>query len=183
MRSVLQSAVRPAVAGTLLCALAGCGGDSVRPPVVVVTPVPVRGIIAQTSFSGFDSGVWVGIDIGLSQRGKVDITVDWTFTDTWMYVYFGAQSCGYPELAGGKCAYLLSSETKDPKPRVLYTDNLDAGTYHLYLYNVPHDPRTHTGSDNTETVSLQVGLTVGAEGRAPGTVRLGRPTVLVPPRL
>jgi hypothetical protein len=145
----------------------------------VVTPAPVRGVIAQTAFSGFQSDVWIAIDLILSQRGKLDMTVDWTVADTWMYVYFGNQKCDYAQLSSGKCSFLISSETKDPKPRVLLTQNLDPGTYYLVLYNVPRDPRTGTGSDNTEAVAIQVGLTVGAEdARATGAVQLGNPRVV-----
>jgi hypothetical protein len=179
MGSVLGSAVRPAVVGALALALAACSEDSPRPPVVVVTPAPVRGVIAQTSFSGFQTDIWIAIDLILSQRGKLDMTVDWTVADTWMYVYFGNQKCDYAQLSSGKCPFLISSETKDPKPRVLLTQNLDPGTYYLVLYNVPRDPRTGTGSDNTEAVAIQVGLTVGAEdARAAGAVLLGNPTVV-----
>ena len=84
MRRSLESAVRVAAAGALLVALAACGGDSARPPVVVVTPQPVRGVIAQTSFSGFETDVWISIELILSQRGVLDITVDWTYPSTWM---------------------------------------------------------------------------------------------------
>ncbi|HXK11461.1 MAG TPA: hypothetical protein VMT70_17585 [Vicinamibacteria bacterium] len=182
MKPALGSVVRTAVAGMLLCALSGCSDNSPRPPVVVVTPLPVRGIIAQTSFSGFQSGVWVGINVVVSQRGKLDITVDWTTTDTWMYVYFGAQQCDYTQLAKKTCAFILSSETKDPKPRILNTDFLDAGNYYLYLYNVPRDPRTGIGSDATESVSIQIGLTVFPSATA-GPVGLGRPAIISPPRL
>ena len=184
MRSGFESAVRVAVAGTLLLALAGCGGDSPAPPIVVVTPEPVRGVIAQTSFSGFQSDVWISIELILSQRGVLDITVDWTFSDTWMYVYFGRTNCDYTQLASHNCPFILSSETKSPKPRVLYTEKLDPGTYYLVLYNVPRDPRTGTGSDNTESVALQLGLTVSASGqRSTDAVHLGRPIVVSPPRL
>jgi hypothetical protein len=70
---------------------------------------------------------------------------------------------------------LLSSETKDPKPRVLLTKTLDPGTYYLVLYNVPRDPLTGNGSDNTEAVSLQLGLTVNpGDLRVPGGVSIGR---------
>src|SRR5512141_952826 len=124
MRSVLRSAVRPLVAGALLCVLAGCGGDSPRPPMVVITPEPVRGIIAQTSLSGFETDNWISIDVLLSQKGKLDITVDWTSADTWMYVYFGRTNCDYAQLSGHACPFILSSETKNPKPRVLYTEEL-----------------------------------------------------------
>jgi hypothetical protein len=182
MKSGFQCVVRAGAAGVLLSALAGCGSDSVRPPVVVITPEPVRGIIAQTSFSGFQTDVWQSIGIPLPQKGKLDITVDWTSTNTWMYVYFGRTNCDYKQLSGRTCPFIISSETKDPKPRILYTDELDPGTYYLVLYNVPRDPRTGTGSDMTETVSIQLGLTVGPSAqRSTEAVHLGRPTVVSPP--
>jgi hypothetical protein len=184
MRSSLESTVRLAAAGALLVALAGCGGDSVRPPVVVVTPEPVRGVIAQTTLSGFETGVWISIELILSQRGVLDITVDWTSPETWMYVYFGQTSCTYDQLSSGRCPFILSSETKNPKPRVLYTETLEPGTYYLVLYNVPRDPATGVGSDTTESISIQLGLTVSASGeRSTDAVRLGRPIVISPPRL
>jgi len=184
MRSSIGSTVRFAAAGALLVALIGCGDDSVRPPVVVVTPEPVRGVIAQTSFSGFQTDVWISIELPLSQQGVLDITVDWAYPDTWMYVYFGRTNCGYGQLVEGTCPFILSSETKSPKPRVLYTETLEPGTYHLFLYNVPRDRKTGVGSDNMESVSLQFGLTVRASGeRSTDAVRLGRPIVVSPPRL
>ena len=115
MRSGFERAVRVAATGTLLLALAGCGGDSPAPPVVVVTPEPVRGVIAQTAFSGFQTDIWISIELLLSQGGVLDITVDWSYPDTWMYVYFGRTSCDYTQLASRKCPFILSSETKSPR--------------------------------------------------------------------
>jgi hypothetical protein len=174
---------RAAVAAGLV-ALGACGGDEPRPPVVIATPEPVRGVIAQASFSGFETDVWISIELILSQRGVLDITVDWTLPDTWMYVYFGRTECTYAQLSGGTCPFLIASETKDPKPRVLFTDTLEPGTYYLVLYNVPRNRQTGEGSDNTEAISLQLGLTVSASGqRSTDAVRLGRPKVVSPPRL
>lgn len=176
MKSGVGTAGRLCAAGALVVGLAGCGGDdTTRPPVVVVTPEPVQAILAQTSFSGFQSGIWISLELILTQKGVLDITVDWTFPNTWMYVYLGNTSCSYAQLSAGKCPFLLSSETKDPKPRVLYTNSLAAGTYYLVLYNVPRDPATGTGSDNTEAVALQLGLTVyPGDQRVPGGVSIGR---------
>ena len=95
MRSVLGSAVRPAVVGALACALAACSEDSPRPPVVVVTPVPVRVVYVTSAFSGFETDMWIPIEIPLPERGKLDISVDWTAPDTWMYVYLGTEMCDY----------------------------------------------------------------------------------------
>jgi hypothetical protein len=156
------------------------------PPIVVVTPEPVRGVIAQTAFSGFQAGLWVSIEVLVANRGRLDITTDWTVEGTWMYVYLGSTPCDYPALSTGSCPFLIESETKDPKPRVLYSDILDAGSYYLFLYNVPFDPVSGIGSDNTEAVSIQLGLTVGFEPLADGEeepVRLGRPLLVPPPQL
>jgi len=182
MKSGVGMSVRLCAAGVLVVALAGCGGDdTVRPPVVVVTPEPVRAILAQTSFAGFQSDIWVSLELILSQRGVLDITVDWTYPNTWMYVYLGTTNCTYPQLSGRSCPFFLSSETKDPKPRVVFTNTLDPGTYYLVLYNVPRDPLTGNGSDNTESVSLQLGLTVNpGDLRVPGGVAIGRTQVLNP---
>lgn len=179
MKSGIGTAVRLSAAGALVIALAGCGGDNTtRPPVVVTTPVPVRAILAQTAFSGFQSDVWVSLELILSQRGVLDMTVDWTFPDTYMYVYFGNTNCSYAQLSSRTCPFLLSSETKNPKPRVLFSESLAPGKYYLVLYNVPRDPLTGTGSDNTESVSVQIGLTVfPGDQRLPGGVTIGHTQV------
>jgi hypothetical protein len=140
--------------------LLSCGDDTPAQPIVVVTPQPVRGVIAQTAFSGFANGTWVAIEIQVSQKGVVDGTIDWTFDDTWMYVYFGSQKCDLPTLTAGTCTFLVRSETQKPKPRPFATGQLAVGTYYLYLYNVPKNNRLGIGSDNTEAVSLQLGLTI-----------------------
>lgn len=173
--------MRLSAAGALVGALAGCGGDSVRPPVVVITPEPVRSIWAQTAFSGFPPDVWVSLELILSDRGVLDITVDWTFPDTWMYVYLGKTSCTLAQLSGRTCPFLLSSETQNPKPRVLFTDTLEPSTYYLVLYNVPRNRQTGIGSDNTEAVATQIGLTINPGAlQAPGSVQIGRVQVVSP---
>ena len=182
----LAAAALLATAVLLLAPLPGCDREEgAPPPIVVVTPEPVRGVIAETSFSGFQTGIWVGIEVLVSSRGQLDITVDWTSKDTWMFVYFGDRQCGFVDLEGGACPFLIESETKEPKPRVLVTDILDPATYYLYLYNVPRIPGTEIGSDVSESVALQLGLTVGFDPRDDGDtpVRLGRPRVLAPPHL
>jgi hypothetical protein len=89
------------------------------------------------------------------------------------------------ELEAGNCPFLIESETRRPKPRVMITEVLDPATYYLYVYNVPRVPGTEIGSDVTESVALQIGLTVGFAPQHEGeeAVRLGRPRVLAPPQL
>lgn len=174
---------RGAAVVALACGLAGCQSETPTPPINFVTPAPVRGVISQTGFENFEPDVWFSIELILSQRGVLDITVDWTYPDSWMYVYLGRTNCDYAQLSGRTCPFLISSETQKPKPRVLYTDTLDPGTYYLVLYNVPYDRVTGIGSKNTETVALQLGLTVSAAGGSSGSpIRLGRPVVVPAPQ-
>ena len=181
MKSGATRSVRRAMVAALVLALAGCESESARPPVAVITPQPVHGILAQTSFSGFQSDIWVSLELILTQKGVLDVTVDWTTPSTWMYVYMSKKNCTYPELAGRTCPFFLKSETKDPKPRVLFTESLDAGTYYLVLYNVPRDPLTGNGSDNTESVAVQLGLTVYPfTSKVPGGVSIGRTEIVAP---
>ncbi len=167
----------------LLAPLPGCDrGDDVTPPIVIVTPEPVRGVIATTSITGFQTDLWFAIPVDVLQRGVVDVSVDWTFDDTWMYVHFGDTECT-TELRDGTCPFLISSETKDPKPRILVTDLLEPATYYLYLYNVPQVPGTDIGSDRTEAVAIRFGLTTGFDplGSQSEPVLLGPPVVVSPP--
>jgi hypothetical protein len=181
MKSGAGRLVHRALVAAVVLALGACGGDTVRPPVAVITPQPVRGVIAQTSFSGFETDVWVSLEIPITQKGVVDIAVDWTFPTTWMYVYMGNVNCPYAQLASRTCPFFLRSETKDPKPRLLTTQSLDPGTYYLVLYNVPRDPLTGNGSDNTESVSIQLGLTVFPFTKAaPGAISIGRTQIVSP---
>jgi hypothetical protein len=166
--------------------LVSCSEDTTtRPPVVVVTPAPVRGVIAQTSFSGFEPKMWVALPVQITQRGVLDIAFDWQYPDSWIYAYFGNTKCEYDQLVSQSCPFLLASETQLPKPRLLVTGTLEPGTYYVVFYNLPKGDRSDTvGSWNVEAVSLQLGLTVGGSSLGGGeTVRLGRPTFFSAPRL
>ena len=156
-----------------------------RPPVVVITPQPVRGVIAATQFSDFQTDVWVALQVQISTAGVADITVDWTQPDSWIYVYFGDTSCDYQQLVKHTCPFLISSETQLPKPRVLTTDMLQPGTYYVVLYNVPKDNKLGVGSDNAESVSVQIGLTIPPSSSRPAVapLSLGPARVLPGPGL
>jgi hypothetical protein len=172
-----------AAALTLLLPFAACDTSDTPPyPVIAVTPVPsARSVIANTSHQDFQSGIYLMYAFELTGGGVLDITVDWTFPGSWIYVYFGQTRCTYEELEKRTCPFLISSETQLPKPRLLYTEMIPAGQYYLVLYNVPWDVRTKTGSDNTETVAFQLGLTVTAESGERRPVKLGQPIVVAPP--
>ena len=153
------------VAGSVL-GLPACNKKSSTTPTPVATPTPpaVRGVLGTLSFDRFETGVYVGIPLPLSQGGILDVTVDWTYKDTWMYVYIARGTCNYEQLSSKTCPYIVSSETQFPKPRVVVTPPIPAGTYTLVIYNVPStqpNRKLGIGTENVESVSFLIGLTVG----------------------
>jgi len=183
IRKRVGSGLLVAIGLALLLPFAGCSSnDTPAYPVIAVTPVPTaRGLYASGSHQNFNSGEYLAYPIDLTVSGVLDITVDWTFPGSWIYVYFGASRCTYDELAKGTCPFLLSSETQQPKPRALVTQPLAVGQYYLVLYNVPYDARTKKGSDATETVTYQAYLTVTSSSGERLPVQMGAPIVV--PRL
>ena len=154
------------LAGALLSAALGCGGDEpARPPVVVVTPPPVRTVVARPApIEPLKPGTFAILELQLAQGGTLDVTVDWTFADSWIYVYLGRTSCSYAELSQRACPFLVASETQQPKPRLLRSEPVEPGTYYVVLNNVARDNRAGIGSDNVESATIEVGLTVSSAG-------------------
>ncbi len=152
------------VAGSVL-GLPACKKSSTTPtPVATPTPPAVRGVLGSLSFDRFETG-YVAVPLPLSQGGILDVTVDWTFPDSWIFVYIARGTCTtYAQLTGKTCSYIVSSETQFPKPRVVVTPPIPAGTYTLVIYNVPStqaNRKLGIGTENVESVSFLIGLTVG----------------------
>jgi hypothetical protein len=166
-----------------LLGLPGCNDDPAPTnptPTATPTPAAVRGVLVATGFSGFSPDIYAAIPLPLSQRGILDITMDWTFPSSSIYVYLASRVCGYEELTRRTCPYILVSETSS-KPKVLQTGILDPGTYFLVFYNVPRDRRVPgIGSDNTETISFILGLTVGGAASSRSIVQTGEPFFIHP---
>lgn len=169
MKRSVRWILAPVLLGGSFLGMPACKKSTAPTPVATPTPapVPVRGVIAQFPFDQFASGLYVGIPLPISQGGILDVTVDWTFPDTWMFVYIAKGTCTYDQLAGKTCPYIVTSEVKSPKPRVVATTPIPPGTYSLILYNLEKQKGTkigspnQVGSDNTEGVSVTIGLTVG----------------------
>lgn len=169
MKRSVRAVLAPVLLAWSVLGLPACNKETAPTPVAAPTPTPppVRGVLAQTSFAGFGTGLYVPIPLPLTQGGILDATVDWTYPDTWMYVYIAKGTCNLEQIEGKTCPFIVVSEVKSPKPRVVVTAPIAPGTYSLILYNVPKKKGTkigsdnQVGSDNTETVSIQIGLTVG----------------------
>ena len=140
------------VALLLLIATTGCGGDGPTSPVVPPQPTPVPPTRALVAQGGFDlpADYYKGLWFTTTRPGTLDITVDWTYTDSVVWVYVGQGTCLDAQIQAGQCPYIFQSVLALPKPRVVTLPNLGAGPYTLLIYN---------GSTRPESVAFTVGLT------------------------
>ncbi len=184
IRNRVGAGLLAAIGMALVSTFTGCNSSDTSPyPLVEVTPAStVRGLYASGSHQDFRTGDYLMYPIDLTTSGVLDILVDWTFKSSWIYVYFGDTRCSYDELSNHTCRFLISSETVQPKPRLLTTQKLPVGQYYLVFYNVPWDARTRTGTDNTESIVYEVNLTVTTASGERQPVRVGEPIVVAGPR-
>ncbi len=86
--------------------------------------------------------------------GKLDLTVDWTFPSSAMWVYVAQGQCSIEQFQDrfetDACNFVIRSETTLPKPRVLELANVPAGDFVFFVSN---------RSDGSEAGVYNVGLT------------------------
>jgi hypothetical protein len=122
------------------------------PPPPTTVPAQTRNVIKTGSCEGLDPNVLCFFDpFTTSQRGDMDVTVDWTFPEDNIQVMVSSGTCTLDQINASQCTFITSSQASTtPKPRVLTVRAVAAGTYQLYVGN--RGPKT-------ESVSVQIGLT------------------------
>jgi hypothetical protein len=146
------------LAGTALAAsLAACGGgDGGGGPTTPATPVPTPTPCTQTTIvqdsGGIPGKTLVYDDFSVPDSGRLDVTMDWTFTDSLIGFYLvPANTCTIDEFNAKTCNFLIRSEVTT-KPRKISTSDFAAGNYRWMIGNY---------SDVQESVSLQIVLSKG----------------------
>ena len=98
----------------------------------------------------------------ISGSGTLDVTVDYTYSDSRMLIWLAKGDCSFEQWAAEQCQYAASSFT-GPKPRKVSATGLTAGSYELIIWNTgPHD----------EGVSYQAVFTQTPSAAAPGVTAL-----------
>jgi len=145
------------VSGTLLAA--SCGSSSPTGPTPSPTPVPVSTVIAQGSYAGLDANDGLLIPLTTTVKGRIDASVDWTFTSNNLFVAMIQGPCSADQLSNNQCIF-MATDVSVIKPKKLTLTNLTAGTYTLVIANA---------GPNAESLSYQVIFTTGsssASGRS-----------------
>ena len=133
-------------------ALGGCGGGSSNSPMSPTSPSPVpttRTVVLQGAQQipvDYHYEFW----FTTVRSGTLDITVDWTFADSVVWVRLGQGTCTEAQIQAGQCQWILQSLVSQPKPRALTLPAAAAGQYTLFIYN---------GGPQPESVSFLVELT------------------------
>ena len=156
------------VAGLLLAGLLpACGGSNT--PTSVPTPAPTPTPCSQSVLVQVNGAVpqhSLGrVAFSATASGRLDITVDWTFTSSAVGVYVvTASSCPIDSFNAGTCSFLSRSETT-VKPRKVSV-NVSAGNYELMVANF---------STQDESISGQVVL---SSSTCPAFASAGRAATL-----
>lgn len=135
----MNRAILRALAGSLACSLAGCGGSSGPTPVTTTTttlPPCTQSVVLQRSVTGLGSFFVVRLPFTTTTTGRLDVTVDWTFASSRVAVYVVRGSCSIDQLNARTCDFVLRSEASTtPKPQRLSASNVAAGSYDLFVGN------------------------------------------------
>ncbi len=142
------------VISVCVTAISGCGGGGPTAPPSPATPIPTATPVARTvvlqGAQPFPADWHYEWWFTTAKAGTLDITVDWTYGDSTVWVRLAQGKCDEATLNAGQCQWLLQSLVSAPKPRVLTLPSAAAGQYTLYIYN---------GSKQPESVSYLVALT------------------------
>jgi hypothetical protein len=83
-------------------------------------------------------------DFTTTAVGRLDVTVNWTFSTNNVDVYVTRGACTVDGLNAGTCTLAVSSESTTAKPERLLVTGLAAGTYTLLIGN--RGPEVDSGS-------------------------------------
>ena len=154
----------------------GCTSNPTGPGCSTTTtttlPAQTRTIIGTGSCTDVGVNVLCFFDpFTTTQRGDLDVTVDWTFPEDVIQVLVSKGSCTLDQINASQCTFISSNqESATPKPRVVTIKGVAAGTYQLYVGN--RGPKT-------ESFSAQVGLTTPGTASSFAATRIesaiGRP--------
>jgi hypothetical protein len=153
------------LAGMLTAWLTACGGgnDVTPPPPPTPTPPPPPKVVAQGGQSvevGYAYGVYFNVDA----TGTLDVTVDYTFSDSLMLVWLAKGRCTEEQFAADQCTYVTTSYSGG-KPRTFSASTQPAGTYTLIVGNL--GPKDESISYMVVFAQSSAGGSVGASARSP----------------
>jgi hypothetical protein len=144
-------------AAVLIAGLGACGGGSSSPTVAAPAPTPTP--CTQTTLiqdgGGIDPKMIVYDDFSVPDSGRLDMTLDWTFSDSPMGLYLvPANTCTtIDQFNARSCNFIVRSEPGGAKPRKVSAPNLAAGNYRWLIGNF---------ADVAESVAFNVVLSKGS---------------------
>jgi len=169
----LTSAAVLALSLGLAFALPSCGGGSsgttptTLPPTTTVPPCTQTVIVSGSD--SLPSKTLGRFQFTSIQAGRIDLLLDWTFSDSLVGVYLvTAGTCPIGSFNNNTCTFLTFAEGNSPKPLKASAHNAPAGSYEVLVANY---------ASRQEALSLQGFLrseTCPAFAAAPSVVVDGR---------
>jgi hypothetical protein len=152
----------------VLLPLAGCGKDtpSTPTPTPTPTPAPAPQVVLSASYAiEVNHGYFHEFTISGTRSGTLEVTVDYTYSDSIMLIWLAKAPCSVEQLDANQCQ-IVASSFAGQKPRRLAATSQAAGNYVLFILNA---------GPNDEGVSYQGVFTANAAGLGPSvTATSGR---------
>jgi len=127
-------------------------GQTGTPPNCVAIPTCKQSTVSTDS-GGIDAKTLVYTDFSVPEKGRLDMSLDWTNASSPMGLYLvPANTCSLDEFNKRTCNFVVQSEPPGSKPRRVSAPNLAAGNYRWIIGNF---------SDAQESVSIQIVLSTG----------------------
>ncbi len=153
----------------LLLALVACGSDnpstppSTLPPTTTTTTQPAGTVLVQDT-AQVPVHQFYTVDIATTQTGRIDITVDWQFSDREIDIFLTDSRCTRTDYENDACSYLTKSlfVQDHSKPRTLTASGVAPGTYTFVIEN---------GGPRAEVLPYRISFT--STSAAAGTLSLG----------
>lgn len=159
-----RRALRLAGGLALILTLGGCGGSggnggcAATPAGPGCSPTPTllapgQTIITRGSCALAVNGLCFFPSFTTSQKGDLEVTVDWTFPEDSIQVLVSSGSCTLDQINGDQCTYIASTPASTaPKPRLVTARGMPPGTY---------QPIVGNRGPKTEAIAIQVIVTTG----------------------
>ena len=156
------SALLPRMAVVISAVILSACGNYTLPTRTTVTPSPTPtppgppSVIAQGS-GGLGVFYLAEIPLATTTTGRLDVTVDWTFTTNDVDIYLTRGGCSFEQFLAADCSFVTYSESPSAKPERISAPGSPPDRYTLWIGNL---------GPSTESVSYQVVLSPSASSTA-----------------
>jgi hypothetical protein len=125
-----------ALLASMAALLPACGGGGgASGPTAVPTPTSCTQTVLFQGNADLDAGFAAGQEFTVTAATRLDVIVDWTFSQSPMGIYVFQGTCNLDQFTARTCNFVVASEPSLSKPRRASAPNVAPGSYTLLIAN------------------------------------------------